>query len=211
MIIIWFFSAAFRLRSFTTTSAFCFKLNLKAFLCLSAPFFRALVKDLMALARSNRRVPQQLMLYNNNINVWTQEAVLSLHVGKKKWISMWIGIIQYETDQGKQAVFIICHQPVIIVYSWYNPLLFWLVSVCSECFTGYCSVSHSVACAVTTLMFLDASDVLKAVRQFLNWNINIHWQRLISCGEGNSPTELPIAEMIDILSLNHGVAISACL
>ena len=60
-------------------------------------------------------------------------------------------------------------------------------------------------------MFLDVSDVLNAVRQFLSWNINMHWQRLISCGLRTSPAELLMAEMIDILSLNNGVAISCCL
>lgn len=51
----------------------------------------------------------------------------------------------------------------------------------------------------------------KSVRQFLSWNINMHWQRLISCGYRTYPTELLMAEMIDILSLNNGLAIPCCL
>lgn len=39
----------------------------------------------------------------------------------------------------------------------------------------------------------------------------MHWQRLVSCGYRTYPTELLMAEMIDILSLNNGVAIPCCL
>lgn len=39
----------------------------------------------------------------------------------------------------------------------------------------------------------------------------MQWQELISCGYRTFPTELLQAEMIDILSLNNGVAISSCL
>lgn len=62
-----------------------------------------------------------------------------------------------------------------------------------------------------TVTLLDVSDVLNTVRQFLSWSINMHWQRLIPCGYRAYPTELLMAEMIDILSLNNGVAISCCL
>lgn len=62
-------------------------------------------------------------------------------------------------------------------------------------------------CTMPTVMLLDVSDVLNTVRQFLSWNINMHWQSLIPCGYRAYPTELLMAEMIDILSLNNGVAI----
>lgn len=81
---------------------------------------------------------------------------------------------------------------------------------------GYCSVLNTSPftlsmCTVSTVMFLDVSDLLNRVRQFLSWNINMHWQRLISCGYRTYPTELLMAEMIDVLSLNNGVAIPCCL
>lgn len=66
-------------------------------------------------------------------------------------------------------------------------------------------------CTMPTVMLLDVSDVLNTVRQFLSWNINMHWQSLIPCGYRAYPTELLMAEMIDILSLNNGVAIWCCL
>lgn len=39
----------------------------------------------------------------------------------------------------------------------------------------------------------------------------MHWQRLMSCGYRTYPAALLMAEMIDILSLNNGVAIPCCL
>lgn len=38
----------------------------------------------------------------------------------------------------------------------------------------------------------------------------MHWQRLKYCGYRTYPTELLMAEMIDILSLNNGVAMPCC-
>ena len=76
---------------------------------------------------------------------------------------------------------------------------------------SYMSISFTVIhvtlsmCTMSTVMFLDVSDLLNTVRQFLSWNVNMHWQRLISCGYRTYPTELLMAEMIDILSLNNGV------
>lgn len=63
----------------------------------------------------------------------------------------------------------------------------------------------------SAVMFLDVPYLLNGVRQFLSWNINMHWQRLVSCGYRTYPTELLMAEMIDILSLNNGVAIPCSL
>lgn len=86
-----------------------------------------------------------------------------------------------------------------------NDLLVIVLSYMSISFT-LIHVTLSM-CTMSTVMFLDVSDLLNTVRQFLSWNINMHWQRLISCGYRTYPTELLMAEMIDILSLNNGVAI----
>ncbi len=90
-----------------------------------------------------------------------------------------------------------------------NDALVIVLFFMSTCFTP--SNLTLCVCTLSTLMFLDVSDLLNTVRQFLSWNINMHWQTLISCGERTYPTELLMAEMIDILSLNNSVADPCCL
>lgn len=87
----------------------------------------------------------------------------------------------------------------------------WFIVLC------YMSISFTLThftlsmYTMSTVMFFDVSEMCSTVRQFLSWNINMHWQRLISCGYRTYPTELLMAEMTDILSLNNGVAIPCCL
>lgn len=90
-------------------------------------------------------------------------------------------------------------------------MVYWFIVLC------YMSIPLTLThftlnmCTMSTVMFFDVSDLWSTVRQFLSWNINMHWQRLISCGYRTYPTELLMAEMIDILSLNNGVVIPCCL
>ncbi len=90
-------------------------------------------------------------------------------------------------------------------------MVYWFIVLC--CMNISLTLTHFTLnmCTMCTVMFLDVSDLWRTVKQFLSWNINMHWQRLISCGYRTYPTELLTAEMIDILSLNNGVAIPCCL
>lgn len=175
MIIISLFPPDLRLYSFTTASAFLSKWNVKVF-----PFR-------LAFSRSRQKLHflflqdtnwNRKMLYERreSLKVFSQwQYVKFWHQSYRGPFDSCVFSLMWDVEY-KLALSEINHLFVIVLFSKS---------------TSFHMSSHlKPAQATSTIMFLDVSNVLNTARQFLSWNINIHWQRHIPCGCRTYSTEV---------------------